>query len=191
MLRNHDGGGAMKRYAIAAYTGLVLTSTCVLAATSAYVGQESREIKALSQDEISSLLAGRGMGLAKAAELNGYPGPAHVLEHAAELGLTADQQRQTEAIFSAMQAKAMKLGRELVEQERRLDRLFQDRSITVESLNDVLENIGQLQAQLRAAHLEAHLAQQRILTAHQSAQYMQLQGYATHSGDGTGGPHKH
>ena len=41
---------------------------------SPYVGQESREIKALSPQEISDYLSGKGMGLAKAAELNGYPG---------------------------------------------------------------------------------------------------------------------
>ena len=41
------------------------------------------DIKSLSQDDQSALLAGRGMGLARPAELNGYPGPAHVLELAA------------------------------------------------------------------------------------------------------------
>jgi hypothetical protein len=40
---------------------------------SPYVGQEFREIKALSPQEISDYLSGKGMGLAKAAELNGYP----------------------------------------------------------------------------------------------------------------------
>src|SRR5688500_491116 len=43
-----------------------------------YAGQQSRDIKSLSEQEIAALLAGQGAGLAKAAELNGYPGPAHV-----------------------------------------------------------------------------------------------------------------
>jgi hypothetical protein len=42
-------------------------------------GQESQEIKALSESEIADLLAGKGMGWCQAAELNGYPGPKHVL----------------------------------------------------------------------------------------------------------------
>ena len=45
---------------------------------SAYAGQQSRAIKSLSEQDVDDLLAGRGAGFAKAAELNGYPGPAHV-----------------------------------------------------------------------------------------------------------------
>jgi Spy/CpxP family protein refolding chaperone len=159
------------------------------AATSNYAGQESRDIKALSPDEISSLLAGKGMGLAKSAELNGYPGPLHVLEHAAKLGLDARQRKDTEALFASMQAKAKSLGNDLVEAERRLDRMFQDNSITADSLNAALGAIGQLQAQLRSVHLAAHLAQRRILSPEQSALYMRLQGYA--GGDAHPGGHKH
>jgi hypothetical protein len=83
-------------------------------AGSAYAGQESRSIKSLSDDEINGLLAGSGMGLAKAAELNGYPGPAHVLELASELDLTQVQRTATQALFASMQSKAAKLGAALV-----------------------------------------------------------------------------
>src|SRR5215469_14793256 len=51
----------------------------VLAADMPYAGQEARTIKALSDDDIAALRKGEGMGMAKAAELNGYPGPVHVL----------------------------------------------------------------------------------------------------------------
>ena len=47
---------------------------------SPYVGQEYPERSRHCSMEISDYLSGKGMGLAKAAELNGYPGPAHVLE---------------------------------------------------------------------------------------------------------------
>ena len=50
---------------------------------SPYTGQEARGIKALSQDDIEGLLSGAGTpfgGMAKPAELNGYPGPRHVLD---------------------------------------------------------------------------------------------------------------
>ena len=50
-----------------------------------YAGQQARAIKALSDDDIAALRKGEGMGVAKAAELNGYPGPAHVLVLAADL----------------------------------------------------------------------------------------------------------
>ena len=40
-----------------------------------YAGMETRAIKTLSDKDIADLNAGRGMGLALAAELNGYPGP--------------------------------------------------------------------------------------------------------------------
>ena len=68
-------------------------------AQSPYAGQESRESKALSPQEVPDLLAGKGMGLAQAAELNGYPGPMHVLELAAQLQLPPDHTSKTEALF--------------------------------------------------------------------------------------------
>src|SRR5262245_58316557 len=70
-----------------------------------YAGQQNREIKALSPEEIRDLAEGRGMGLAKAAELNGYPGPSHVLELAAPLRLTAEQRAATQALFQRMQGE--------------------------------------------------------------------------------------
>src|SRR5687768_9981318 len=82
-----------------------------------YAGFENRAIKALSDDEIADLRAGRGMGLALAAELNGYPGPSHVLEHAEALTLTPAQRQRTEAVFEAMKAEAVNLGERLIEQE--------------------------------------------------------------------------
>jgi hypothetical protein len=57
-----------------------------------YAGQQARTIKALSDEDIAALLKGDGMGFAKAAELNGYPGPKHVLDLAEKLKLT-DAQR--------------------------------------------------------------------------------------------------
>lgn len=144
---------------------------------SAYVGQETREIKALSADEVADLRSGKGMGLAKAAELNGYAGPAHVLALAAPLALTPAQKVQTQTIFASMERKALPLGQALVEAERRLDQLFASQAITPEQLARSLEGIGALQAQVRGTHLEAHLAQINILSAEQNVLYAQLRGY--------------
>jgi hypothetical protein len=41
---------------------------------SAYSGLQQRSIKSMSDEQIADLRAGRGMGLALAAELNEYPG---------------------------------------------------------------------------------------------------------------------
>jgi Spy/CpxP family protein refolding chaperone len=157
---------------------------------SAYAGQEVREIKSLSPEDVNAYLSGKGMGLAKAAELNGYAGPAHVLELATQLTLTPEQRTQTEALFAAMESKATSLGRELVEAERKLDRLFATKAVTPELLASSLNEIGSLQAKVRGAHLEAHLAQARILTPEQNARYAQLRGYGgSDANPGHGGQH--
>lgn len=159
-------------------------------ATNSDAGQESREIKAMSPEDVQSYLSGKGMGLAKAAELNGYPGPSHVLALATALELSSEQKRQTEKLFGSMEAKAISLGRPLIEEERKLDRSFVDRTVTPSSLAQSLRRIGQLQAQVREAHMEAHLAQVAILTPEQVARYMVLRGYsdaskpAGHTGHG-------
>ena len=147
-----------------------------------YAGQERREIKALSPEEIQDYLAGKGMGLAKAAELNRYPGPAHVLELAEKLQLDAEQRIRSEAIFKTMQAAAMRHGKALVEKERELDRLFAGGGITHEDLRAALEEIGRLQAEVRRAHLQAHIEQRKILTPKQIVQYEELRGYTSHAG---------
>ena len=46
----------------------------------AHAGEQQREIKALSGQDIQAYENGQGHGFAKAAELNGYPGPMHTLE---------------------------------------------------------------------------------------------------------------
>lgn len=143
-----------------------------------YAGQESREIKALSADEVAGLLKGEGMGLAKAAELNGYPGPAHVLAMAKGLKLSDAQRRQIQTVFDRMHADAVALGAEIIERERALDRSFAEGAATAEALADATSRIAALQGRLRAAHLAAHLETRPLLDAAQLAAYRRLRGYA-------------
>jgi Spy/CpxP family protein refolding chaperone len=157
---------------------------------SPYTGQELRSIKSLSDGEVQDLLAGRGMGLAKTAELNRYPGPAHVLELADRLDLTQDQKARTEALFKRMETDARGLGRAMVDQETTLDRLFASRRITREQLAAMLEQIGRLQGQLRQVHLDAHLAEAEILAPEQIKRYDVLRGYGTGATHDPGS-HKH
>jgi hypothetical protein len=70
---------------------------------------QTRPIKALSEQQVADLQAGRGMGLALPAELNGYPGPAHVLELADKLGLSADQRASVHPSFLATAHRVLPL----------------------------------------------------------------------------------
>src|SRR5262245_59001133 len=115
-------------------------------ASEGYVGQQTRDIKALSAQDVDDLAAGRGMGLAKAAELNQYPGPMHVLELKDRLGLSDDQVRAVEGSFARMCAAAQALGASLIERERALDRSFAERRITPDALASATGEIGALQA---------------------------------------------
>lgn len=144
-----------------------------------YAGLEQRTVKALSEQQIADLRAGRGMGLALPAELNGYPGPSHVLENADALGLSAEQREHTKGLFEAMKAEAVPVGERLIEQEAKLDRLFADREVTPANLNAATEEIGMTQVRLRQTHLKFHLAMMDVLSAAQVERYRELRGYGT------------
>lgn len=165
-----------------ALLAMAISHAVSAAQPASYAGQEQREIKALSPEEIKDYLAGKGMGLAKAAELNRYPGPAHVLELADKLQLNAQQKTLSEAIFKTMQAQAIRQGKALVEKERALDRLFVGGDITSENLRAALEDIGRLRAAVRRTHLQAHIEQRKILTQQQIVRYEELRGYASYAG---------
>jgi hypothetical protein len=145
---------------------------------SPYTEHAEREIKALSAEEIDRFLSGQGMGLALPAELNGYPGPKHVLELAAELGLTEEQRDAVSGVYDPMIRQAIDLGGKIVEAERRLDVLFAGAEATPEALRAALDHLATLQAALRYTHLHAHLETKALLTEAQVARYTHLRGYA-------------
>lgn len=146
---------------------------------SPYAGEENRAIKSLSPWDIAELKAGRGWGLAKAAELNGVPGPAHLLELKSELGLSSAQIAQIERIYADMQGEARRLGPQLIELERKLNVQFSDGGIDETALRRLLERIGRARTALRFTHLQAHLRTPAILTAQQTARYKALRGYSS------------
>jgi len=148
-------------------------------AQSPYAGMETRSIKGLSEQQIADLKAGRGMGLALPAELNGYPGPIHVLELADQLALSAEQKASIKDLFDSMKAEAVPLGAKLLEKEAALDQQFADHSVTAESLKAVTVEIGATQAELRDTHLKYHLRTAQILSAEQMQHYSMLRGYGS------------
>ena len=144
-----------------------------------YAGMHARPLKALSDEQLADLKAGRGMGLALAAELNGYPGPRHVLELQKELVLSDAQRTRAQQLFDAMKAETIPIGQQLIAAETDLDRQFAARTITPISLEAATNAIGVTQAKLRAAHLKYHLSMLEVLTAEQVRRYSELRGYAS------------
>lgn len=173
------------------FLSLLLAAAAPVAADTGqpYAGQQTREIASLSQADVAALLAGEGWGLALPAELNGYPGPAHVLEAADALGLTGAQRAETQAIFDAMKAEAQALGTQYVRVERHLTEAFRSGTIRPEALAHMTAMSGEVLARLRVAHLSAHLRMKEVLTAEQVAAYDRLRGYG--SGGAVQGGHDH
>jgi hypothetical protein len=174
----------MKPFAAAIVLAFLATATAAFA-QSPYAGLQTRPIKALSDQQVDDLKAGRGMGLALPAELNGYPGPIHVLELSDQLGLTADQKARVQTLFDAMKAEAVPLGAKLLEQEAALDQLFATHAVSADNLKTATEQIGVTQAALRDTHLKYHLQTAQILSAEQMQHYSMLRGY------GSGAPMQH
>jgi Spy/CpxP family protein refolding chaperone len=173
------------RVAIAAITlSILATPALAQSHASPYAVFADRNVKALSGQQISDLRAGRGMGLALPAELNGYPGPSHALELADKLQLTATQREGMQRLFTQMKADAIPLGEQLIAQESELDRQFSKRTVTAASLEASVNRTGATQAALRHAHLKYHLATLEVLTPSQVADYQRLRGYASPAGHG-------
>jgi Spy/CpxP family protein refolding chaperone len=150
-------------------------------AASPYAEMMKRRIKALSDTEMADLRAGRGMGLALPAELNGYPGPLHVLELADQLRLTADQKDVVTRQIADMKRESIDLGEKLIQAEAALDTLFASSQADETRLHAAVMNAGQARAMVRLAHLKFHLATKAVLSSEQADAYMKLRGY--------GGPH--
>jgi hypothetical protein len=157
--------------------------------SSPYAGQERREIKTLSKEEVDAYLTGDGMAFAKAGELNHYPGPKHVLDLADQLQLSDEQRRRTQALFEEMKFNAVSLGKQLVDKEHLLDSHFAEGTISDTELDQLVTDISIIQGKLRAAHLRAHLAQRIVLTRDQIRHYDALRGYEQPGAHGKHGGH--
>jgi len=146
-------------------------------ATSPYAAVADRAISSLSDDDVRGLLAGHGVGMARPAELHHHPGPRHVLDLGAELALSEAQASALRDVYARMLAAVVPLGGRYVEQERRLDALFAGGKADEASLRATIDEAARLQADLRFAHLRAHLATRALLSPAQIARYDQLRGY--------------
>ncbi|HLG13791.1 MAG TPA: Spy/CpxP family protein refolding chaperone [Blastocatellia bacterium] len=176
---------------------LALTLTLGVAAAlgqsngSPYAGQEKQPIRALSEGEIAAYLDGQGMGLAKAAELNEYPGPKHVLEMTEQLQLSEAQKSDTQKVYDRMRGEATRLGKLIVDMETHLDSLFASKSVDSKKLRAMTAEIARLQGELRAVHLDAHIAMRHLLTQQQVEKYVALRGYGRTDQPDPNKGHKH
>ncbi|MDQ5860056.1 MAG: hypothetical protein M3278_03695 [Thermoproteota archaeon] len=147
---------------------------------SPYSGQEIRDIKSLSDNDVQSLQNGTGEafgGIAKLAELNGYPGPRHVLDIAQELQLTDRQRMEIELIYQNMSNNAKSIGSAIIAIEQDMDEAFANKTITEENLIALLDKSANLYGQLRFVHLSAHLDTAQIMTTEQIQMYNEMRGY--------------
>jgi hypothetical protein len=178
---------------LVASIAIVILSTVSASAAgeSSYAGLQQRNVKALSEQQIADLKAGRGMTFALAAELNGYPGPTHVLEHAQAMNLTDEQRALTRSLLSAMREEVIPLGNRLIEQEAVLDQLFATKAITATSLDAATQTIALTQASLRRTHLKYHLSMMDVLSPAQISRYLELRGYASQNDPTQQPKHQH
>ena len=146
-------------------------------ASSGYADLIDTEIRGMSTETIEGYRTAQGMGMALPAELNGYPGPRHVLDFADELELSDEQLQLIQALFDNMQVRAIALGEAILIAEAELEQAYRDGTISEAYLMDKLEEIGLLHTQLRYTHLQTHLTTIEILTLHQVVLYNQLRGY--------------
>lgn len=145
--------------------------------SSPYIGEQKRDVKALSETDIKNYLEGNGMGFAKAAELNGVPGPKHILENEAKLDLSPEQREAIRNSFEKMKEQAINLGRQIVENEKHLEGVFRQTEITEGAVEAQTRKIAELQGNLRNVHLQAHLEMKKILSPPQVEKYNRLRGY--------------
>ena len=148
---------------------------------SPYAHTRSNDVPTLTPDEVRELRNGEGMGLARPAELNRFPGPKHLLELASELDLDPAQIRRIEAIHEKMRAQAIAKGDDILMAERRLANLFASAAVgeqpSVADVKRITEHLGIMRGQLQAIHLLAHVESARELTAEQIEEYDRLRGY--------------
>lgn len=145
---------------------------------SPYAGQQTRTITSLSADDQKALSNGEGWGLAKPAELNGVPGPAHLLELADKIGLSSSQVEQLNKLFKDMKVQAIALGNEYMAAEKAIDDYFRSGNLSDRALREVVDQAEQARANLRFLHLSYHHRTLDVVTPEQVQQYNELRGYA-------------
>ena len=132
-----------------------------------------RRMHAALEERKGVISRGLGAGLAFPADQNGYPGPLHVLELKDVLKLTAQQERQVEALQTAMFTASRPASSRLLEAEARLRRLFADARADEPGVRSAVAETEHAWTELRLVHLFAHLETRAVLTEEQRRLYQE------------------
>lgn len=143
-----------------------------------YAGMQHRAIKSLSDNDIQELRRGGGWGLALAAELNGMPGPAHLLELKDQIPLTQEQVSRTQALLDGMRQASIPTGERLIAAEAALESALAKATADEVSLRRLLAQAESVRTELRFIHLSQHLKTVQYLQPEQIKRYNILRGYA-------------
>lgn len=153
----------------------VLATTAVCALLAACSGNPAQlQVRTLSAQEVKVLRSGGGDEMVLAAELNGYPSPARVLEMGEELGLTPDQRFELARLNAITQGKARAMGDRIVVAEKNFDVFMAAAEQPIDLIRAHLDNIAGLHAALRGIRIASHMEAFDILTEPQRRQYAEL-----------------
>lgn len=154
-------------------------ATAQSATRSPYAGTYDPDIpiRALSADLVEQIGQGQGASLALPAELNGVPGPRHVLDLAEQLDLSPEQRAQVQDIFDRYLVDAIPAGERYLAAAQALEEGLRAAAISEEELPGLVAEVSRLEGELVTIHLTAHLRTAEILTPQQIAAYNQLRGY--------------
>ncbi len=133
-------------------------------------------IPSLTIKQYNAYKNGDNLELAKEAEINHFPDPFYVLSFEKDLGLTATQKTQIQAIQNSRKFKAVEMGRFILDQEKKLNELFSSYKINEGMLIFYTNKIGLYHGELKNAHLKAHYATRKILSLEQIKKYDKLRG---------------
>lgn len=142
-----------------------------------YAGLQTRRIKSLSARDVEQIKQGHGWGLALPAELNGLPGPKHLLELKEALRLSATQVDQITDLYTAMKKDAVAAGERFIAAEAALSQAFESKNLDKNELRELLRESASARAELRYVHLSRHIETTDFLTSDQIKRYSALRGY--------------
>jgi Spy/CpxP family protein refolding chaperone len=135
-------------------------------------GADGHRVAQRCIEEFERVVAdGLGFGLAFAADQHGYPGPQHVLELKARLGLTPEQERRARALLEAMFAESRPRAARLLEAERRLADIFRAGTADETAVRAAVAEVERARSEVRLAHLLTHLKARDLLTEAQRRLY--------------------
>lgn len=156
-----------------------ILNTIFLSLLSSFVFAQNDSLKTsplsfLSYNNYLQYTTGNDVEMGLVAEINNYPSPKHVLILSKELSLTEDQKNQLKPTLAEMNRKALEMGKFLIAEETKLNKLFENKTINEGALVFYTNKIGALQGELRNAYLKAHFRTSKILTPAQLKKYSQL-----------------